>query len=339
MLNQLSLHLARNYVENILRVKLQKQPVLKPLVFAYYITNACNFQCSYCTYYQEGQTKDTAGELGTADTIRLLRIIRKSCPNLYLTGGEPLLRRDIVKVLGAARGMGFRSISMVSNMSLIHRKMEVLDLIDNLTVSLDMVDPEAYAPVLGVSPGTVTRVIENIIACARLQKAKKFNLTVNLVLNEATLPHARDVVAFCIEHDVHFSMGPEVLSGGKVKESLRDHAGYRAFIAFVRETRKKHPLILDTDSYLDAITSFGDFTCYPLLGPRVEANGDFLYPCKPFRSEVINLLAVGSYAKLVKEAAKKWGAMPDCPGTCHMNCYLLPSQFVQAPLKTIREFL
>ena len=94
---------------------------MNPIVFTYRINEICNFNCSYCFYRKCG--KEAEG-LDTKDIFKLLQIIRKEGSILYINGGEPLLRKDIVDVLKFAKDIGFRSISIVTNMSLIHKKME-----------------------------------------------------------------------------------------------------------------------------------------------------------------------------------------------------------------------
>ena len=65
MLKQLSWQLVGNYIEDFLRIRFQKDPVLKPLVIAYYISFRCNFNCSYCNFAKQGLTKSFKGELNT----------------------------------------------------------------------------------------------------------------------------------------------------------------------------------------------------------------------------------------------------------------------------------
>jgi MoaA/NifB/PqqE/SkfB family radical SAM enzyme len=132
VLGQISDQLIRNYVENFFKINTRGNSPLRPLVLAYYVTLRCNFHCSYCDLARSGKTRNIRKELSTENTIKLLSIIKKDCPCIYFTGGEPLIRNDIVDILEACRNLGFKSVSMVSNMSLIHEKMNVLDYLDNL---------------------------------------------------------------------------------------------------------------------------------------------------------------------------------------------------------------
>lgn len=149
-----------------------KNPILKPYFISYYITKGCNFNCAYCDYARSGDTRRFDEHLSTEEVFRLLKILREACPNIYFTGGEPLLRADIVEILKECQRLKFNTVSMVSNMSMMHQKMEVLEYISHLTVSLDMLDEQAYSEVIGMPSQVVKQVKENIILCARLRKEK-----------------------------------------------------------------------------------------------------------------------------------------------------------------------
>lgn len=339
MLNQISLKLVANCVENYFRINFQKNPVLKPIVFAYYITSMCNFNCSFCNLMIKGELNAKKSQLNTAEAIDLLKIIRKTCPNLYITGGEPLLREDIVEILKAAKILRFKSISMVSNMSLIHKKMEVLDYLSNLTVSLDTINDEKYSRIMGVTRAVSKKVMENIIMCAKLQKEKGFVLRVNFVINEDTLPGANEVIDFCFKENIAITVGPEILCDGTVDPKLKSNRSYKQFIEHLLELKKSNKLIFDTKSYLKTLLNFNRFNCYPLVTPRVDAMGNFSYPCIPAKKMSLNLLKIGSYEKALEIAMQQHSSMPQCKDKCFMNCYIEPSFLAEAPLRTLFEFI
>ncbi|MFH1072935.1 MAG: radical SAM protein [Nanoarchaeota archaeon] len=192
----ISAHVLRNYLEDVLRVKLRRTSSLRPLMFSYYVTSACNFNCAYCVYAHTGITRHPQQQLDTEGAIQLLGIIRKACPNLYITGGEPLMRKDIVEILKAAKKLRFSSVSMISNMSLMHKRMNTLDYLTNLNVSMDMADMNAYAKVVKAPAQVVAKVKENIIRCAALQKKKGYVMTINCVATKDTLPQVKQVIFF-----------------------------------------------------------------------------------------------------------------------------------------------
>ncbi|MFH1072934.1 MAG: DUF3463 domain-containing protein [Nanoarchaeota archaeon] len=114
---------------------------------------------------------------------------------------------------------------------------------------------------------------------------------------------------------------------------------FQEMIRYVRETKKKSTLLLDSDDYLETIETIGPFSCYPTLTPRVDPNGDFSYPCKPLGKAKINLLKEGDYMMALRKLEKKYGPIPKCAGKCYMSCYIVPSQLVTSPLRAVRQFI
>ena len=81
------------------------------------VTNRCNLACWYCFYYAE-----RAGyvyEPSLEDIERMLRYLKSQrpvpCNALQITGGEPTLRRDLVKIIRLAKQLGFDHVQLNTN--------------------------------------------------------------------------------------------------------------------------------------------------------------------------------------------------------------------------------
>jgi len=334
----LSWELAAGFTRNLFRHRTQTDPVLEPLVAAWFATYRCNLRCSYCILAEKGWTCGGQPELNTEDGVRLLRILRQDCPNLYLTGGEPMVRKDLDELLRAARSLDFACVSMVSNMSLLHRRPELLDLIDNLVVSIDSLDEGACAAVIGAPRRTAARIRENIVAAAAVQRDKGFRMAANFVITRQSLGHAREVLDFCREHGIRFTAGPELSFDGHVVDGLREDPRYRELLdELIRDRRD--PAVLDSGPYLEAIRDLPPFPCYPALTPRISPMGGLYYPCRPVGGAEIDLLEAGSLAEAQRVGRQRHGPPPRCQGRCAMNCYLTPTLFLERPLALAWEHL
>jgi radical SAM protein with 4Fe4S-binding SPASM domain len=75
------------------------------------LTQRCNLECAHC-YMSAHAGADTRGELTTAECRRVIDEIAVVNPNVFLilTGGEPLLRRDIWDVAGYATAKKFTTV-------------------------------------------------------------------------------------------------------------------------------------------------------------------------------------------------------------------------------------
>ncbi len=75
------------------------KPRLQSLIFE--VTQRCNHACLHCYNVWQGENSYPRGELDTARTIDLLAkaLDETICHHVTLTGGEPLLRKDLPVIL------------------------------------------------------------------------------------------------------------------------------------------------------------------------------------------------------------------------------------------------
>lgn len=113
------------------------------------VTQRCNLKCFYC--HREGETSPS-GEMTPEEIGRLVAIAESlGMRKLKITGGEPLLRDDIVEVVSACNPH-MKEVSITTNGILLKEK--ATDLLeagmDRVNVSLDTVDPDTYGKITGV---------------------------------------------------------------------------------------------------------------------------------------------------------------------------------------------
>ncbi len=135
------------------------------------VTDRCNFRCIYCMpreVFGPGFRFLPRADLLTFEEIaRLARIfVANGVTKIRLTGGEPLLRRDLprlVELLAAIDGLD--DLAMTTNGTLLATHAEALARagLRRVTVSLDSLDDEVFGQLNDVGM-TVGRVIEGIEA-------------------------------------------------------------------------------------------------------------------------------------------------------------------------------
>jgi heme d1 biosynthesis radical SAM protein NirJ len=94
-------------------------PARKPTgpVVIWNLIRRCNLSCKHC--YSISGDVDFPGELTTADVLHVMDDLKAfGVPVLILSGGEPLIRRDIFAISARAKGMGFY-VGLSSNGTLI----------------------------------------------------------------------------------------------------------------------------------------------------------------------------------------------------------------------------
>jgi cyclic pyranopterin phosphate synthase len=164
------------------------------------VTDRCNFRCTYCMP-REIYGRDFAflprAELLTFEEITRLAALFASVGvnKLRLTGGEPLLRRDLpalVSMLGEIEGI--EDITLTTNGSLLARQAQALaDAgLRRISVSLDSLDDATFARMNDVG-FPVSAVLAGIDAAAAAGLVPiKVNMVVRRRLNEqSVVPMAR----------------------------------------------------------------------------------------------------------------------------------------------------
>lgn len=139
------------------------------------VNSGCNLRCVYC--HREGELKPE-NPLPIEDIIAILNIAKElGIKSIKFTGGEPLLRKDIVDIIRAVP-QGIES-SMTTNGTLLGPcAQELRDAgLSRVNISLDSLNPDSYRSITGVS--LLSDVLEGIEA------AKEAGLTpikINMVL-------------------------------------------------------------------------------------------------------------------------------------------------------------
>jgi len=142
------------------------------------VTDKCNLACFYCHnegFSSRGERLMSAEEIGKIVELAVEFGVRK----IKLTGGEPLLREDIIEVLRAIPKPPIEEVSMTTNGTLLAGLAQDLKEagLDRVNMSLDTLEPETYALITGKS------VLEDVLAGVESAlKAKLKPLKINMVL-------------------------------------------------------------------------------------------------------------------------------------------------------------
>jgi hypothetical protein len=127
------------------------------------VTDRCNLKCVYCVPKTGVTHIRESGILSSEEIARFVSIvIGFGLRKVRLTGGEPLLRPDIVRLVSLIKATGIRDLSLTTNG--IHLADTAEDLkkagINRVNVSLDTLDPEKYRTI--TRGGDIYRVLEGI---------------------------------------------------------------------------------------------------------------------------------------------------------------------------------
>lgn len=158
------------------------------------LTPRCNLRCIYC--HHEGEVKpekEISGEMvvSVAEAAAGLGI-----RNLKFTGGEPLLRKDLVDLISQMpQGL---DISLTTNGIFLAEQAQALAGagLDRVNISLDSLRPETYGAITGCKEGDLEKALAGIDA-AREAKLEPIKLNVVVLKrNENEIP---DLIEFSKE--------------------------------------------------------------------------------------------------------------------------------------------
>jgi len=303
----------RLYFRNSWRRHVLRTKVVAPYAVTFYVTHKCNLACTYCTQKEPDVFSD---ELPTAETVELLKRIRRETDSVVITGGEPLLRADIEEIVAAARfSCKFRSVLLITNGTLLDRKSRILDAVTGLVVSLDALQPDPTNPLS--KPAALPRVLENLaLARDRLQNPRR--ITVSTVIEEWNIAEVDRLLDWCGEQGFVFAAQSAQME--KMPNlALLKNANYQTLVdKIIARRRKGEQAINGTPKTIETLLRFREFQCYPTMFPRVYPNGDVFYPCEPLRKVAGNLLRDGSLRRIFAAGRKKYGEIPPCQGICYL---------------------
>lgn len=160
------------------------------------VTDRCNLRCTYCmpaAGIRLCRHQDLLSYEEITDFVHVA--VRLGIVRVRLTGGEPLLRRDVVSLVAMLAAIeGIHDLALTTNGILLPRMAGDLAAagLRRVNVSLDAIDPQRYAAI--TRGGDVTLAMAGIAAAREAGLAPiKLNCVVRAGPGE---PDARDVAAF-----------------------------------------------------------------------------------------------------------------------------------------------
>ena len=254
------------------------------------VTDRCDLRCAYCMPERQEflPRKDV---LSLEELHRLaLGFIARGVTKLRLTGGEPLVRRDmieLVRALGRKLGDGLEELTLTTNGT---RLAEFADAIaaagvKRINVSLDTLDRAAFARL--ARRDSLPQVLEGIAAAQAAGLQVKINTVALKGINEAELP---DLIAWAHGQGMELTL-IEVMPLGEVEADRFDHylplsevrsALERRFTLTGNAHRTGGPAryfdVAETGGRLGLITPLTNNFCDGCNRVRVTATGQ-LYAC------------------------------------------------------------
>src|ERR687886_1335639 len=168
------------------------------------VTDRCNFRCFYCLPH--GSPEETAPKSALLTYEEIERavgvFVSLGVEKVRLTGGEPMLRRDIETLVSKLAGVpGLEDLALTTNGFNLAERAAGLKAagLNRVTVSLDSLRRAAFQEITGVD--MLSRVLEGLRAAQRVGLTPvKVNAVIVRGHNETEVA---EMAAFAREHGVH----------------------------------------------------------------------------------------------------------------------------------------
>lgn len=295
------------------------------------VTDRCNFRCTYCmpkeVFGREYEFLAREQLLSFEEIERVARaFVRAGARKLRLTGGEPLLRKDIEDLVAQlARIPDVQDITLTTNGSLLARKAEALKAagLHRVTVSLDSMDDTVFMAMNDVG-FPVQKVLDGIeAASAAGLNPIKVNMVVKRGVNEGSVVevarHFRGtghVVRFIEYMDVGTTNGwrlDDVVSGREIVQLIHSAYPLEPVDPDYRGEVAQRYRYRDGEGEVGVITSVTQPFCGDCTRARLSAEGQ-VYTCL-FAGKGTDLRALvrngGSDEDLDQAIASIWSVRAD----------------------------
>ena len=260
-----------------------------PLVVGWAITNRCNYHCKYC-----GRWKKKEKELSTQQVFSIIDELKQlGCKSIVFTGGEPLLRDDIVLIVNYCKEKDL-TVGINSNGSLFKERINEIKKIDILTLSLD--GPEEIQDKLRAK-GSYKKVIEAI----KTAKNNNINVSLTTVVSKLNLGHLEDILKIAEKYDilVYFQPVSMIYGYNEQKELKCNPNKYKKLIDELITLKKKGNKQIGNSlpglRHLRNWPKLKKIKCAAgIIRCRIEPNGD-IYPCGSLVGEInpLNCVTLG----------------------------------------------
>ena len=283
-----------------------------PLFCGHKLTYNCNLKCKMCPFWKRS-SEDSSFEREKA----ILKVIYDSgvC-GVAFEGGEPLLRKDLAKILAFSRSLPLHT-SLITNGTLLESKIDEISPYINgvVYVSLDGLE-KTHDAIRGVG-GCFRKAVRGISA-AEEKVAVTINTTImaeNIDEVESLVRLAKELgtkISIAVAHE-YCNTNASSPATGKISKIAH---------TLIEMKREGYPIV-NSIGYLKVMAKEKNWQCKPWAMINIDPNGNVVLPCYVHNDYASS---VSIFETGIKNAVSgfDWKKIKNCR-KCSLHCYVEPS--------------
>lgn len=293
-----------------------------PVLCNYYLTYRCNAKCGFCDIWEI--PSPYANLVTIEENLRSLKQLGVNV--IDFTGGEPLLHRDLDKILGMAKGMGF--ITTITTNGLLYPKWaeKIAGKVDMLHFSLDYYDRDKHNEARGVD------CYDHVIESIRIAKSLGERPDILFTVFEENVDEIGPVYEkICLPNNMMLLLNP-VFDYNQVETGPSLSGSTLSLI----EAWGRKPMIYLNQAFIQLRRDGGNKTENPICKAGsstivINPENKLVLPCYHLGIKEIEInsnLEELYRSEEVQKLIALEGRLPACEG-CTINCYMQPSFAVE----------
>jgi molybdenum cofactor biosynthesis enzyme MoaA len=234
------------------------------------LTGSCNHRCIYCGPFSDGKADRGYKDLSLRQIKKLAPLLKKTRLHVQLTGGEPTLKRDLIKIVKTLSDFGIKDVGLTTNGSKLNTGYvkKLMDAgISDIHIHIPSLDREAYKKTTGDKSKDV---VNRIIDAALYLKKQNHKLEFNTPITNINVPTTTQLINFCYDNKINLKLIEEIsLSKKQINE--------KEIIKILNNWFKNKKIYLNEtriNKKYGRVYNFGDF--YFRVAPATKGLSDFL---------------------------------------------------------------
>jgi MoaA/NifB/PqqE/SkfB family radical SAM enzyme len=295
------------------------------------LTESCPNSCVYCNY--EVLRRGKRHEITTDDVFNIIDQLKQAgTEKLHLSGGEPLIREDLGRIIDYAKSRGM-FVGISCSGIYIPERVKILKNVDVILLSLDGEEP-IHDGLRGKES------FKNVMNAIRVLKDNKITFWTNTVLTRKNLSSIDFILNLAEKNNTYANFillqyhGPEYENNlptiDAVKDLIPDYQDLQEALRYLLLKKNQGKRVGSTKEYLEFLLNWEDYNvlssakaynrikCWAgRLFCHIDSEG-LLYACglNMGKTPGVNIRSLG-----IKKAMKLAAKLPDC-NSCSVSCNL-----------------